>query len=128
MTTSEMAKREGVTESCVRKWIMSGKIKATRTDCGWFIPDDQQRPANIPPTERWKVHKRPMGRPAYRAQTPVSQMTDKQKGEILWNNHAVKSPKSVRWFARTFGVSADEIRAMYDRELEHRLHPAKRKG
>ena len=129
MTTSEMARREGVTESCVRKWITSGKIKATRTDCGWFIPDDQQRPENLPPKDRWKAHKRPMGRPTYRRQrTHISQMSEKEKGDVLWNNHISQSPKSVRWFARTFGVSVDEIRAMYDRELKQRLHSRQTEG
>ena len=123
MTIPEMAARYRVTDSCVRNWIRLRKIKATKTDCGWIIPDDEVRPETMLPQERWKAHERPMGRPPRRAKKmPAAQLTDEQKREMIWNNHLSQNPRSLEWFSKKFGVSVDRIRSIYDEELFQRLH------
>lgn len=120
MTIAEMAAKYRVTESCVRNWISLQKVRATKTDCGWVIPDDQRRPEAMPPQNRWQAHKRPMGRPTTPRKVPPHLLSDHEKQEILWRNFLSSKERSMKYFERLFRCSADEIRDLYDAALrEH---------
>jgi len=48
MIVKQAAAKWGVSPECVRRWIRTGRLAATKT-CGYEIADDAKRPARLMP-------------------------------------------------------------------------------
>lgn len=116
MTVNDVVRRYGVSKATVHKWIGSGRIPAHKVGRVYIIPDDVEIPSPTPANERWRSRKN----------TPMSELSalrnasDECKREFLWWQ-SIGTDKPLEWFAKLFGVTVDEVRDMYDQEMQKRL-------
>lgn len=113
MTAQQAVEKWGVSKTSVKQWLRDGLIPGARkvkTKHGptWFLPNDA-----VPPTMKFKCGRK---RGIPNSDVPQAPKRRISNEKFIMMHSGTKSTKGI---AQALGISTAEVRAIYDRIIQH---------